>query len=204
MLGRRSQKALVPRALDAPILSQNQTPSAILQQRYVDALLACGNPTDLAPDIANAANLIDSSADLQSVLSSPIIPLAGQLQAVTAVFKTAKIAPIVQSFAAVVLNNRRGSYLSAFLHAGLAEIEKRAGRMIAQVQVASPLSAPQQQRLVDKLSAWSGTQVALDVLTTPDILGGMKIRLGSTQIDDSVAGKLARLQKNLLGRADAA
>jgi F-type H+-transporting ATPase subunit delta len=185
-------------------LSTQRTPSTVLQQRYVDALLACAQGTDVTREVTRTLTLIEASADLRAVVGSPVVTLAHQMRAVGAVLQAAGIAPVLQNFVAVILQNRRGVYLAGLLRGVLLELERRAGRAQAAVQVASPLSATQQQQLVQHLSQWSGRQVGLDIQVTPDIMGGLKVRLGSTQIDDSVAGKLARLEQQLRTRHAAA
>ena len=59
------------------------------------------------------------------------------------------------------------------------------------------LTAKQESRLLETLQAKHGKGVRLDVQIDPSIIGGMTIRLGSVQIDSSLATKLNKLSMAL-------
>lgn len=184
-------------------MTRTSTTSGTLTKRYVTALLdaaaAKGQVSDIAAGAQTILKLIHSSADLQKVLASPLISVTKQTAAVMAVLQSARVSALLGNFVGVVLKNRRGAALAAFLQATLDEIARRDGRVEADVQVASPINDIQQKKLADMIAKWSGGKVNLNIKVTPEVLGGMKIRVGSIQIDDSVAGKLERLRQNLLG-----
>lgn len=143
--------------------------------------------------------MIESSNDLRFVLASPLMGADAQTRAVLAVMERAKFSAVMMGFVRVVLQNRRGAMLSDFITAALNEMEKRAGIVRAQVDVAAPMNDAAQKKLVDTLSNWTGAKVQLDVRVANDVIAGARVRVGDVQIDDTVAGKLARLKQKLVG-----
>jgi F-type H+-transporting ATPase subunit delta len=186
-------------------VASGSSTSTALTRRYVTALLSAahekGGMTELATGARDLLCMIESSDDLQTALASPLISVKRQQLALNAVMDAAKLGQVIKSFVRIVLDNRRGASLAAFLQATLAELASRDGLMDAEVSVAAPLNDIQQKRLTDMLGTWAGARVQLKVKVTPEVLGGIKIRLGSIQIDDSISGKLDRLRLALLGRA---
>ena len=176
-----------------------------LTRRYVTALLNAaqeqGRIQELGASLRDLLAMIRGSADLRRTLLSPQLNARVQQRALAALMSSAKLDDVLQGFVRVVLMNRRGAALETFLQAAVDELARRAGQLSADVDVAAPLNDLQQKRLSDMLSKWIGSRVDLNVRVTPDVLGGIKIRLGDVQIDDTVSGKLARLRQTLQGHA---
>ena len=73
------------------------------------------------------------------------------------------------------------------------EIEKRT----AVIETATELTADAQRDLVDNLKRKYGSDLATQVVTNPELLGGMRIRVGNDVWDSSVRNRLQRLQAQL-------
>ncbi len=172
-----------------------------LARRYVTALLESARTRPgfsvLRDELQRLSAMMAESSDLQALLSSPRVKVQDQQRALAAVMSRAAFSDVVVGFVRVVLQNRRGTVLPAFIAAALSALDRAEGIAEADVDVAAPLTAAQQKKLAELLSTWSGARVGLNIRVSPDVLGGMTIRLGSMQIDDSVAGKLVRLRNSL-------
>jgi len=72
---------------------------------------------------------------------------------------------------------------------------------IAEVEVSSvkPLSASQNKKLIAELEAKIGKKVVAKYVLAPELLGGLRIKYGSNMIDDSIMGKLNRLEIMMKG-----
>jgi F-type H+-transporting ATPase subunit delta len=73
------------------------------------------------------------------------------------------------------------------------EIEKRT----ATIETATELSPDAGQQIVDNLKRNYGNDLAARFVVTPELLGGMRIRVGSDVWDSSVRNRLHRLQQQL-------
>ena len=61
------------------------------------------------------------------------------------------------------------------------------------VESAAPLDFPSQQRVVSGLTAKYGDDLTFEYRVTPELLGGLKVRVGNDVFDGTVKGRLDRL-----------
>lgn len=73
------------------------------------------------------------------------------------------------------------------------EVEKRT----ATIESASELSPDAATQIVDNLKRRYGGDLATSFVVAPELLGGMRIRVGSDVWDSSVRNRLQRLQQQL-------
>ena len=68
---------------------------------------------------------------------------------------------------------------------------------IAQVRVAVALRPEEEQALRQALERYFQRPLQLEIILDPDILGGVRVRVGDTVIDGSLRGKLEALRHHL-------
>jgi F-type H+-transporting ATPase subunit delta len=73
------------------------------------------------------------------------------------------------------------------------------GEVVATVRVARPLSKKNRSRLAEVLGRQYHTTVHLNLVTDPDILGGVRVEIGDDVIDGTVAGRLDDARRALAG-----
>jgi F-type H+-transporting ATPase subunit delta len=73
------------------------------------------------------------------------------------------------------------------------EIEKRH----AVVETATDLANDVRQQLLGTLRAKYGPDLTTEFKISPDLIGGLRVKIGSDVWDSSVRGRLARLESNL-------
>ena len=73
------------------------------------------------------------------------------------------------------------------------EVEKRT----AVIETATELAPDAGQKLVENLKRQYGSDLAARFVVNPELLGGMRIRVGSDVWDSSVRNRLHRLQQQL-------
>lgn len=66
------------------------------------------------------------------------------------------------------------------------------------VTTAIALSAKQKDTLKTALSKKIGSEFTLEEVVLPDVIGGIKIRIGSRELDGSLKSKLEQLHQQLL------
>ena len=76
---------------------------------------------------------------------------------------------------------------------------RRRQRLAALVEVASPLSDSQAARLTSILERAYGQQVQLNVSVDPDLVGGVRVRVGSDVVDSTVLARLEDARRRLAG-----
>ena len=73
------------------------------------------------------------------------------------------------------------------------EVDKRHAR----IESATPLAEEEGRRIVENLKRKYGEDISTEVTVNPELLGGMRIRIGSDVWDGTVRQRLERLQQQL-------
>jgi len=71
------------------------------------------------------------------------------------------------------------------------------GRAKAIVTSAFALTPEQERIIAERFSALTGKQVSVETEVDPSLLGGIRVRIGDTLYDGSLAARLAELEKSL-------
>ena len=101
--------------------------------------------------------------------------------------------------ASSVVQRPRERRVRQLLSRALRLVADERGRAVAIVHVAVEPSAEQLGRLTDMLGRRYGTEVALNVVVDPDIVGGLRIEIGDDVIDATVSSRLNDLRQRLAG-----
>lgn len=76
-------------------------------------------------------------------------------------------------------------------------VAERQRQWIAEVTVARPLDAGQQERLAAGLRRAFGRDLVLDVSVDPSVVGGIRVQVGDDVVDGSMASRLNDLQRRM-------
>jgi F-type H+-transporting ATPase subunit delta len=96
----------------------------------------------------------------------------------------------------VVCSSRRGSARGAIARAGRIVAEQR-GQVVATVTVAAELSQKRRGEVADRLTRQYGSDVTVNYMVDPAIVGGMRIRIGDEVIDGTITSRLADVRLKL-------
>ena len=105
--------------------------------------------------------------------------------------------PATRRLVGRVVNNPRGRGIGRELEA-LAELASaRRQRSIAVVTVAHPIDEQQADRLRAAIARAFGTEVVLQLVIDPSVLGGVSVRVGGELVDGTVLRRLAEARRQL-------
>jgi F-type H+-transporting ATPase subunit delta len=153
----------------------------------------------VAASLATLKDALAQSADLKTLMTSPMVTRGAAAVGVAGVATSLKLDSLTSNFLGVLAKNRRLAALPAIIRDFSALAAARRGEISAQVTAAHKLSAAQQKALAAKLKAGLGRDVALDITVDPAILGGLIVRVGSRMIDSSLKTRLGALGQALKG-----
>ena len=148
----------------------------------------------LETDIDALDAALAASADLRSVIDSPILSRDDQAKAIAAVAAKMGLSAILTNALSLMAANRRLFVLPHLIADIRERISTEKGEMTAEVTSAAKLSAAQAKKLAATLKARVGKDVKLKTAVDETLIGGLVVKLGSTMIDTSVKSKLAALQ----------
>lgn len=177
--------------------------TASLQGRYASALyeLAAESKAVAAveKDLGALGQAVRESADLAALIRNPQVGRDAGTKAVDAVASLFKVSPLTSKFLGVLAANGRLAVLPQVVSAFAAIAASARGEVKAEVTSAHPLGAAQLKALADKLKAREGKDVTISATVDPAILGGLIVRIGSTQIDSSIRTRLNTLANAMKG-----
>jgi F-type H+-transporting ATPase subunit delta len=170
----------------------------------VDAALAvaeaAGQLDEVEDELFRFERILDAESELRAALTDSSLPddrkrdllhrlLDGKVNDVTfGLLERAVLTPRGRTIERVITD------LSALA-------AKRRERLIARVTTAVQLSEQEYSDLAAALHANFGSDIQLQVVVDPSLIGGLTVRIGDELIDGSVARQLAEARRRLTGRS---
>ncbi|MBS0476637.1 MAG: F0F1 ATP synthase subunit delta [Proteobacteria bacterium] len=177
--------------------------TASLQGRYASALYDLASEqkavTAVESDLDKLGQAILGSADLAALIRNPQIGRDAAAKAIEGVAGVLGLSALTKNFLGVLAANRRLAVLPDVIRAFVTIAAAARGEASAEVTSAHPLSAAQLKQLGEKLKARQGKDVKITAKVDPEILGGLVVRIGSTQIDSSIRTRLNTLANAMKG-----
>jgi F-type H+-transporting ATPase subunit delta len=177
--------------------------TASLQGRYASALYDLASEGNavaaVESDLDTLGQAIAGSADLAALIRNPEVKRDAAAAAIDGVAKLLGLSQLTRNFLGVLAANRRLAKLPEIVRAFAAIAAATRGEVKAEVTSAHALSDAQMQALAAKLKAREGKDVTLTATVDPAILGGLIVRIGSTQIDSSIRTRLNTLATAMKG-----
>jgi len=175
--------------------------------RYAEALFSLAHEraaTDaVRQELRELTQVIGETPVLADLLERPDLDADRKLAAIDAAIGD-RFSEMVLSLLAALVRHRRGEYVAEVTAAFDEMADVAAGVVRAEATTAISLSDEQRARLTAALARFTGKQVLLEERTDPEVLAGVRVRVGDRLIDGSAAGRLQRLREDLLGRASIA
>jgi F-type H+-transporting ATPase subunit delta len=143
-----------------------------LAQRYATALFDLagekGQLDAIASDLTQLRAMIDASADLRRLISSPLLGREDQGRAMAAIAEAAGFGDLTRRFLGLVAQNRRLFVLPGIIKAYHAMLADRRGEQTAQVTAARALTPAQQGALAEVVRRMVGGKISIEVLRSPE------------------------------------
>ena len=151
----------------------------------------------IAGDLKNFQYLLDESEDLTRLVKSPVFTAEDQSKAMSAILDKASISELTAKFIGVLINNRRLFAIRDIMAGFHALLADHNGEVTAEATSASALTDEQMSDLKKTLKDIAGRDVQLEARVDPSLLGGLIVKLGSRQIDNSLKTKLNNLKTRM-------
>lgn len=136
-----------------------------------------------------------------SALDNPKFKLSEKNDMIAEIAEILKLSPTTVNFLKLVAEKRRFNSLKQILeHFNHLDLKKR-GILEITAESVQNLSDKQKQKLEKGLEKAFNQPIIINYKINPAILGGMTIQYNSVKVDDSVAGKLQRLEQIMKGNA---
>jgi F-type H+-transporting ATPase subunit delta len=174
----------------------------LIAHRYAKALLDIalqdGVLAAVRQELEEVQALVRSSADLERLVSAPLIAPSRKAAAFGAILAQVGASDLLRRFFQVVAGAARLSLFHEIVAAFHRQVDLHLGVVEAQVSSPLPLAEGQAERLSLALARRTGRTIRLALRQDPRLLGGLKVQVGSTVYDASLEGQLRQLKARLL------
>ena len=166
--------------------------------RYAQAVFELAQNKDqldkLESDIQNFKDALAESADLASLINSPVYSRDEQAKAILAIASKMTLTDTMHNTLGLMALKRRLFVVPSLLERLGSLIADHKGELSAEVTSAKVLTKAQSEKLSKMISARVGKTVIINATVDEDIIGGLIVKVGSKMIDSSIRSKLNSLQ----------
>ena len=152
---------------------------------------------DVEDELFRFGRILVGQPRLAALLGDESAPVAGRLELLDTVLAD-RARPVTRRLLALAVRAPRRRPLEEIVEEFVDRAAARRERSVAYVTAAGPLSAQQEQRLVDVLNRIYRRSISLKVDLDPTLLGGLVIRVGDEVIDGSLAARLDQARQWML------
>ncbi|WP_062380221.1 F0F1 ATP synthase subunit delta [Demequina pelophila] len=110
-----------------------------------------------------------------------------------------KLLPTTQALLERIVGTPRGRRLLPAIDAMLDAAAEHRDKVIAHVTAAVELSAEQRTRLAAMLAEAYGREITINVAVDPEVIGGIRVQVGSEVADGTVLSRLDEARRRLVG-----
>ena len=172
-----------------------------IAQRYVKALFEVSvqaRAVDAVEKDLNALGaVIAQSKEFQHFLTNPLLSNGERGEVMLALLAKLDVNQVSRQFIGMLIAQKRLSILPEVISLFSIWAENSRGEMRAELISASELKSSEVDMVGQRLGKAYGKKMKLTVRQNKALLGGVVVKIGSLELDSSVAGKLNRLNKTL-------
>lgn len=148
---------------------------------------------EIGTQIQEIREIIELNPEFFVFLTSPQITKEERIQSIDKILG-GKVDDTLLRFMKVLIHNRRMDYLLEIAKKYQEELRAFKGIIYVEALTAVPLDEDQREKLENRLVERLGKQIELKNIVDPDILGGMKLKIGEKSLDATLKSRLRELQ----------
>jgi len=169
-------------------------------KRYSKALFGVAQEKGLVEqiraDLRNACAIVEGMPELATFMVNPLVPREAK-QRLLAKGLSEALSPELMDFLRLLIRRDRCGLLSAVLEQFELLADEAAGVVRARVRSAVPLTEPEKAHLAAAVQRRFGRRPIIQYVETPELIGGVRMRVWDTVIDDSLQAALVHLREQL-------
>ena len=183
-------------------MSANKSFSTETSERYSRALFEISKETaelgKVENDIKNFQLLIDSSIELKNFLKDPTQAISQQNKAINLLANHLSFSKNLKNFFLLLIEKRRIFFANKIFESFLKLCSKKRGEVKASLISSKELSQQELDSISKELSESMGSTLKLEYKLDKELIGGLKLQLGSFMIDTSIKSKLKKYEQAML------
>jgi F-type H+-transporting ATPase subunit delta len=168
--------------------------------RYAKALFTAAAEAKVLPQVMQDMEIlmrVYSIEDFRNVLDSPVVKTSEKKKVTNSLF-SGNISDLSMRFIDLMLSNKRESFLPHIARNFQDLYKKEKGIVSAELVLPEKIKGINKEKFVDLLKKTYKSEIQLEEVIRPEILGGFILRVEDEQYDASVASELSNIKKQLL------
>ncbi|WP_223065997.1 F0F1 ATP synthase subunit delta [Paenibacillus caui] len=178
--------------------------TTVVAKRYAKAVYEIaaqeGRTLEVEQELKAAVEAFTADKDVVNFIASPSISEEAKWKAMEASL-AGKLSKPVISLLKLLVERGRIAILSELLDSYIQIAGNELGLATAVAYTTYPLNEQEQQQVADEFGALVKKKIRVENVVDTSLLGGMKVVIGDTLYDGSLAGKLERLEKSFRRQA---
>ena len=183
-------------------MSSNKSFSTETSERYSRALFEVANETNelkkLESDVINFKSLIFSNSEFSNFIKNPTHSINVQINVVNLLADKLSFSKNLKNFFLLLVEKRRIFFVKKIVDSFLKLCSQKRGEVKATLISSKKLSENELNEISADLSKSMGSNLKFDYKVDEDLIGGLKLQLGSFMIDSSIKNKLKRYEQKIL------
>ena len=183
-------------------MSTNKSFSNEASERYSRALFEVSQDTreldKTEQDILKFQSLINSSEEIQNFIKDPTQNMTIQNNVFELISDKLDFSKNLKNFLLLLIEKRRIFFIRKICDSFLKLCSKKRGEINASLISSKELSQTELNKISQEFSKFMGSTLKFDFKVDKDLIGGLKLQLGSYMIDTSIKNKLKKYEQALL------
>ena len=183
-------------------MSTNKSFSTETSERYSRALFEVSQDSDdldtVESDIKNFKLIYDKNLEVRNFIKDPSQIITEQNKLVNLISDKLNFSKNVQKFLLLLIEKRRIFFVNKIIESFLRLCSQKRGEIKASLISSKELSQTELNNISTDLSKSMGSTLKFDYKVDKELIGGLKLQLGSIMIDTSIRNKLKKYEQAML------
>ena len=183
-------------------MSTNKSFSTETSERYSRALFEVSQDSNdldkVENDIKNFKLIYDKNSEVKNFIKDPSQIINEQNKLVNLISDKLKFSKNVQKFLLLLIEKRRIFFVNKIIESFLRLCSQKRGEIKASLISSKELSQNELNDISTDLSKSMGSTLKFDYKVDKELIGGLKLQLGSIMIDTSIRNKLKKYEQAML------
>ena len=183
-------------------MSKNKSFSTETSERYSRALFEVSQDSDdldkVENDIKNFKLIYDKNLEVRNFIKDPSQIITEQNKLVNLISDKLNFSKNVQKFLLLLIEKRRIFFVNKIIESFLRLCSQKRGEIKASLISSKELSQTELNDISTDLSKSMGSTLKFDYKVDKELIGGLKLQLGSIMIDTSIKNKLKKYEQAML------
>ncbi len=183
-------------------MSSNKSFSTETSERYSRALYEVvkesGELEKIENDIKNFQFILRNSLELKNFIHNPTQSIENHNETINLLSDKLNFSKNLKNFFFLLIKKRRIFFVTKIIDSFLKLCMNKRGELKASLISSKELSEIELDNISKELSLSMGSTIKFDYKVEKDLIGGLKIQLGSFMIDTSIKNKLKKIEQQML------